>query len=93
MENIMMSNNTESDFEVKICDFGLARILIPGEKIIDSKGTLGYAPPEVLLGMPLDHSVDLWCLGIILYALLSGCLPFQGETEKDIKKATIRETL
>lgn len=72
----MMSNDTEDDFQLKICDFGLARILLPDETILDGKGTLGYAPPETILAQPQDKQVDIWCLGIVLYALLSGCLPF-----------------
>ncbi len=71
----MMSDNTERAIP-KLIDFGLARILKPGEKSDEPFGTLGYVAPEVLRKESYSFQCDLWSLGCISYALLSGTLPF-----------------
>jgi serine/threonine-protein kinase RCK2 len=84
----MMSDNTDRAIP-KLIDFGLARILTPGETTEEPFGTLGYVAPEVLRKEPYSFQCDLWSLGCIMYALLSGTLPFDhGEAQ-----VTIRLTL
>lgn len=75
LENIMMSDDTEHSMP-KLVDFGLSKIIGPLEKAKDPFGTVGYAAPEILKKMSYGKSVDIWSLGIIIYALLSGSLPF-----------------
>lgn len=50
----------------------------PGEKAMEPFGTLGYVAPEVILKQPYDFKCDVWSLGCVMYALLSGELPFEG---------------
>ena len=71
----MMSDNTIKSIP-KIVDFGLAKFIGPNEKAIEPFGTLGYVAPEVLLKQPYSFACDMWSFGCIMYALLSGCLPF-----------------
>ncbi|WP_344452220.1 protein kinase domain-containing protein, partial [Actinocorallia aurantiaca] len=72
-----------ADDEVKICDFGIAHIAeasavhsLDGRQI----GTPAYMAPEQWLGRPVDHRTDLYAVGAILHALLTGAPPFPGPT-------------
>lgn len=92
LENIMMNNS--SDLAVpKLVDFGLAKIIGPSEKADEPFGTLGYVAPEVLKKEPYSFSCDLWSLGCIAYALLSGSLPFDCETQEETIKMTLQGPL
>ena len=83
-----MSN--PSDHAVpKLVDFGLARIIGPTQKTDEPFGTLGYVAPEVLKKEPYSISCDMWSLGCISYALLSGSLPFDHESQKETIRMTI----
>jgi len=84
-ENILMTS-TEDDAKPKLVDFGLSKIIGPGETCNDPFGTLSYVAPEVLLQKPYDKSVDLWSLGIIIYLLLSGTLPFDDDDDREIAR-------
>ena len=81
LENIMMSDNTDHAIP-KIIDFGLARILYPGERTTEPYGTLGYVSPEILRKDPYSYECDVWSIGCITYALLSGALPFDNQDPK-----------
>jgi serine/threonine protein kinase/Tol biopolymer transport system component len=85
----------------KILDFGLAHrtttraaeettqanaMADPGVLI----GTLAYVAPEVLLGHGADARTDIWALGVVLYELATGQLPFQGRSEYDLTAAILR---
>ena len=86
--NIFLNQN----LEVKIGDFGLAKkFAYIGEKIKDHCGTLQYMAPEVVdKKSESSYEVDIWAIGVILYYLIIGKLPFkssnQEETEEKIKK-------
>jgi serine/threonine protein kinase len=70
---------------VKIIDFGLAVKLELGEKGEQKTlcGTPNYISPEVLNSQPYGLQSDLWSLGCILYALLTGTPPFEGPSVQD----------
>ena len=79
LENVMMSDSSNMG-KPKIVDFGLAKIIGPQETADEPFGTLGYVAPEVLKKKPYSFSCDVWSIGCIMYALLSGSLPFDHES-------------
>ncbi|XP_048266594.1 phosphorylase b kinase gamma catalytic chain, skeletal muscle/heart isoform isoform X2 [Bombus affinis] len=77
-ENILLDDN----LNVKITDFGFARLLKAEDKLYDLCGTPGYLAPEVLKCNMFEnaegygHEVDIWACGVIMFTLLVGCPPF-----------------
>jgi len=73
-ENILLTK----DLEIKIADFGMAALhQSPDHKLKTSCGSPHYAAPELVKGIAYrGNQVDIWSLGVILYATLSGTLPF-----------------
>jgi TolB-like protein/tRNA A-37 threonylcarbamoyl transferase component Bud32/Tfp pilus assembly protein PilF len=88
-----------SDGQVKILDFGLARMASkPTDDITDLKtapgtvmGTLGYMSPEQLRGEFVDARTDIFALGCILYEMISGQSPFARSTTTDTIAAVLRD--
>lgn len=89
-ENILMTS-TEDDAQPKLVDFGLSKIIGPTQTCNDPFGTLSYVAPEVLQQKPYNKKVDLWSLGVIIYLLLSGTLPFDDDDDREIARQTIHE--
>jgi serine/threonine protein kinase len=83
-ENIMYGQ----DGEIKLIDFGLSRALEDeenGHKSLKTvAGTLAYMAPEVISEKYDPKHCDIWSLGVLLYLILSGYLPFQGENRNHI---------
>mmetsp|Transcript_1474 Transcript_1474/g.1458 ORF Transcript_1474/g.1458 Transcript_1474/m.1458 type:complete len:282 (+) Transcript_1474:361-1206(+) len=88
LENIMMVDNSATS-SLKLVDFGLSKILGQNETSIEPFGTIGYVAPEVLVQKPYGKAVDLWSLGVMIYVLLSGMLPFESNDNKETAKKTI----
>jgi len=92
-ENILVevNNLTNEVTQIKISDFGLSKITIPGEIMFDACGTPAYVAPEVLQKNGYTKEVDIWATGVILYTMLGRCLPFHStdrkQTFKMIKEA------
>ena len=84
----------DEHMKLKLGDFGLARHLYRGDKITDKVGTLNYMAPEIIEANGYYYEVDIWAVGIIIYQLIIGVLPFKGdnnlETENKIKEALIK---
>ncbi|KAG1684723.1 Serine/threonine-protein kinase D3 [Nymphon striatum] len=79
-ENVLLSSN--SDFpQVKLCDFGFARII--GDKSFRRSvvGTPAYLAPEVLRNKGYNRSLDMWSVGVIIYVSLSGTFPFNEDED------------
>jgi len=77
-ENLLLTSS-EDDADVKIADFGLAKILNSETMMQTACGTPGYVAPEILEVQPYDKQVDAWSLGVITYILLCGFPPFYDE--------------
>ncbi|KAJ4966102.1 hypothetical protein NE237_017951 [Protea cynaroides] len=76
-ENILLST-PDSDAVLKIADFGLSRIVHPGDFVENVCGSPMYMAPEVLQFQKYDEKVDMWSIGAILFELLNGYPPFRG---------------
>ncbi len=86
----------------KVLDFGLAKItrVAAGEDVTQPQmtiagiviGTVSYMAPEQALGLPLDHRADLFSLGVVLFELLTGRVPFEGQTPTAIIDRILHET-
>ncbi len=89
LSNIMVTGRGQA----KITDFGLAKLL--GHTSITETGTImgtvDYMSPEQANGEPVDHRTDIWSLGIVLYMMLTGELPFRGDTSQAIIYAILNK--
>ncbi|XP_059475942.1 serine/threonine-protein kinase D1 isoform X2 [Neocloeon triangulifer] len=79
-ENVLLSTNVDYP-QVKLCDFGYAKII--GEKSFRKSvvGTPAYLAPEVLRNKCYNRSLDMWSVGVIVYVSLSGTFPFNEEED------------
>merc|ERR1712060_39837 len=82
LENILVVNQKSktTPVRIKIADFGFATTIKTQDSPIEGTcGSLNYVAPEVLTGRPYTKACDLWSVGVILYAMLAGYLPFYDE--------------
>lgn len=93
----LKSNNVivSADGQIKILDFGTVRLMKGGVPITrrgDFVGTFAYASPEQLTGQNTDQRSDLYSLGVLLYRLLTGKKPFDGENPEIIARQHLEYT-
>merc|ERR1712195_180488 len=77
-ENILMVSKDGHPF-IKVCDFGFA-VKKPEEGMTDTIGTPHYVAPEVLSGENYHLKCDVWSVGVVVYVMLSGRTPFNGDS-------------
>jgi eukaryotic-like serine/threonine-protein kinase len=100
-ENVMLRD----DGLVKVLDFGLAKLVEKAAEILDTQaatqelvqtnpgvvlGTVAYMSPEQARGLQVDARTDVWSLGVMLYEMLTGKLPFEGNTTSDYLAAILK---
>ncbi|MBN2200267.1 MAG: protein kinase, partial [Candidatus Aminicenantes bacterium] len=75
-----------SDGQVKILDFGLAKLTgdVTLTRTGTTMGTVAYMSPEQARGEKVDHRTDIWSLGVVLYEMITGKLPFKGDNEQAV---------
>ena len=83
LDNILLTK----ELRVKICDFGVSRTVKDQEVINEQCGTPAYLAPEIIINRGyVGKYVDIWSLGVLLYAMLSGTVPFKAQTLNELHK-------
>jgi predicted Ser/Thr protein kinase len=87
--NIMINEKGQ----VKVLDFGLARLKghTRVTKAFTTAGTAAYMSPEQSLGDEVDHRTDIWSLGVVLYEMVTGKLPFKGDYQAAVIYSIVSE--
>ncbi|HET9073461.1 MAG TPA: protein kinase [Solirubrobacteraceae bacterium] len=90
-QNVMI----DDEGSAKVTDFGIARTLDEDGLTADGRvlGTTDYVSPEQALGQPVNGQSDLYSLGIVLYEMLTGEVPFKGDNQVAVAMKHVREPL
>ncbi|KAJ1437243.1 kinase-like domain-containing protein [Ochromonadaceae sp. CCMP2298] len=89
LENVLFEN----DRDIKLIDFGFSTVCQPGKKLKVFCGTPSYMAPEIVRRSEYEGKpVDMWSMGILLYALLCGCFPFRAKAYPDLYRRIARGT-
>ena len=83
LDNILLDN----DGEIKICDFGVSRVIKKNQRITEQCGTPAYIAPEIISDIGYEgFTADTWSLGVLLYAMVCGTVPFKAQNMHDLHK-------
>lgn len=87
LDNILL----DSEKGVKICDFGVSKIIKKGQVIQEQCGTPAYLAPEIILDKGYEgFFVDVWSLGVLLYAMLTGTVPFKAPNLEELHELILK---
>ncbi|XP_059963330.1 striated muscle preferentially expressed protein kinase isoform X10 [Mesoplodon densirostris] len=81
-ENLLVWDGVEGEQQVRICDFGNAQKLTPGEPQYCQYGTPEFVAPEVVNQTPVSGVTDIWPVGVVAFLCLTGISPFVGENDR-----------
>jgi serine/threonine-protein kinase len=98
-DNVMLVAEANGKERVKVLDFGIARVSLPGARADATAltrvgvimGTVAYMSPEQALGQSVDGRADLYSLGVMLYEMIKGELPFQAELASQVLARQLTE--
>ncbi|EGW03408.1 Sperm motility kinase X [Cricetulus griseus] len=83
LDNILLDDKGN----IKLCDFGLATRVTPGQGTKGFCGTLEYCAPELFSGKEYDaKAADIWSMGVVLYTMVTASFPFKANTYSDMKE-------
>ncbi|KAL3318594.1 hypothetical protein Ciccas_002740 [Cichlidogyrus casuarinus] len=84
LDNILL----DAEGHCKLADFGMCKEgMVPGASTSTFCGTPDYIAPEILAEQDYGFSVDWWALGVLMYEMMAGAPPFEGDTEQDLFNA------
>ena len=87
LDNILI----DLDNKIKICDFGVSERVNNNEKMFEQCGIPTYIAPEILKGKGYEgYKVDIWSAGVVLYAMLSGTVPFKGNNIHELHQLILK---
>ncbi|XP_029789598.1 striated muscle preferentially expressed protein kinase isoform X3 [Suricata suricatta] len=81
-ENLMVWDGAEGEEQVRLCDFGNAQELTPGEPQYCQYGTPEFVAPEIVNQTPVAGVTDVWPVGVVAFLCLTGISPFVGENDR-----------
>lgn len=94
-ENIFVCRTDEGKLQPKLIDFGVARLEERVERRLTSPGAMmgspGYMAPEQARGKDADERVDVWALAVVLYEMVTGRNPFEGESLLALVRAIVED--
>lgn len=93
LENVLLRREKNGNLKAVLIDFGLSCFLGPEEVSTEPVGTLKYAAPEILSRVSYRGEVDCWSLGVLLYILLQGKMPFYGASDRDVALRILKKKL
>ncbi len=82
--NILMADREDASGDIKISDFGAALVTTLDQTQVQGVGSPAYMSPQQVREMPLNHQTDIYSLGVVMYQLLTGRLPFQATNNYSI---------
>ena len=86
LDNVLIDLNNN----IKLCDFGVGKLIHEGEILTDQCGTPAYIAPEILENKGYEGpQVDVWSSGVVLYAMLSGTVPFKANNLNELQSMII----
>jgi 5'-AMP-activated protein kinase catalytic alpha subunit len=87
LDNVLL----DDDDVCKLCDFGVSRSLLPHKIVQEQCGTPAYLAPEIVKDEGYSgFKADVWSLGVLLYVLVSGIMPFRASTVADLNKCILK---
>jgi len=88
--NVMVTH----EGKVRILDFGLAKLTgaLGVTRTGTTPGTIYYMSPEQMRGADVDHRTDIWSFGVVLYEMLTGARPFDGDYDQAVVYSTLNTT-
>lgn len=81
----------DANGQVKLCDFGVGKIVKRGEKMTEQCGTPAYIAPEILRDKGyFGFAVDIWSSGVVLFAMLYGTVPFKANNMTELQQIIMK---
>jgi len=97
--NVILQPQKDGTVTVRLMDFGIGKITAKSPDVTDITrqgdiiGTPCYMPPEQLMGQDVDQRVDLYAVGVVLYEMLSGVLPYDAKSIAEVVAAVLRDEM